>query len=342
MSIDIEKQRAPRNRTIVLSNNETSVYRKRLLKFKKAVTLKEIENKIINQDIFETLDLLPDSFVDLVFVDPPYNLNKTFNLTSFKEMENGEYEKWLDSWIAKLVRVLKPHASVYICGDWQSSGAIYNISKKYFKIRNRITFEREKGRGAKNNWKNCSEDIWFCSLSDKYHFDIEAVKMKRKVLTPYKDENGKPKDWEDSGDGRYRITHPSNVWTDISIPFWSMPENTDHPTQKPEKLVAKAILASSKPGDVVFDPFLGSGTTAVVAKKLGRRYVGVEIDTNYCCLSEKRLDMSEKDKNIQGYADGIFWERNTLNERLNGNGKKNNNKQSDNILGLFQTEAYKV
>lgn len=91
-----------------------------------------------------------------------------------------------------------------------------------------------------------------------------------------------------------------------------MSENTDHPTQKPEKLLAKIILASSNEGDVILDPFLGSGTTAVVAKKLGRRYVGIEIDETYCCLAEKRLELAEKDRNIQGYSDGVFWERNTL------------------------------
>jgi site-specific DNA-methyltransferase (adenine-specific) len=91
-----------------------------------------------------------------------------------------------------------------------------------------------------------------------------------------------------------------------------MPENTDHPTQKPEKLLAKVILASSNPSDLVFDPFLGSGTTSVVAKKLGRNYVGVEIDETYCCLAEKRLEVAESDKCIQGYSGGVFWERNTL------------------------------
>jgi len=156
--------------------------------------------------------------------------------------------------------------------------------------------------------------------------------MKRKVIAPYKDENGKPKDWEDGDNGKYRITHPSDVWTDITIPFWSMPENTDHPTQKPEKLVAKVILASSKPNDIVFDPFLGSGTTSVVAKKLGRRYVGIEIDEHYCYLAEKRLNMTGNEKNIQGYSDGIFWERNTLNEQMNGNGKKNKVEMSENLF----------
>lgn len=329
------KNRAPRNRTISLTENDISNFGKKLLKIDKPVSVDDVINKTIYGDIFNVIDFLPDKFVDLVFVDPPYNLNKTFNLTSFKEMESEKYEQWLDSWVAKLIRILKPNASVYICGDWKSSGAIFNVAKKYFNIQNRITFEREKGRGAKSNWKNCSEDIWFCTLSDKYHFNVDAVKMKRKVIAPYKDENGKPKDWEESTDGKYRITHPSNIWTDITIPFWSMPENTDHPTQKPEKLVAKVILASSKPNDIVFDPFLGSGTTSVVAKKLGRQYVGIEIDEHYCCLAEKRLDMTENEKNIQGYSDGVFWERNTLNEQTNGKNKKteyNNNLSLDKLL----------
>jgi site-specific DNA-methyltransferase (adenine-specific) len=91
-----------------------------------------------------------------------------------------------------------------------------------------------------------------------------------------------------------------------------MPENTDHPTQKPEKLIAKIVLASSNPGDLVLDPFLGSGTTSVVAKKLGRRYVGIEREEGYCCLAERRLELAERDSIIQGYQDGIFWERNSL------------------------------
>ena len=90
-----------------------------------------------------------------------------------------------------------------------------------------------------------------------------------------------------------------------------MAENTDHPTQKPEKLLAKLILASSNPGDVVFDPFLGSGSTSVTARKLKRHYIGIEKDELYCALAEKRLEMAEKDSSIQGYTDGVFWERNT-------------------------------
>jgi len=317
------KIRAPLNRTINLSEKEFSIQRKSLIRINKSLSTKEVENKIFNNSIFEVVDFLPSKFVDLLFIDPPYNLHKKFNQTSFKQMNIEEYKEWMDSWLSKMIRLLKPNASIYICGDWRSSSAIFEAGEKYFKVQNRITWEREKGRGAKLNWKNCTEDVWFFTISDNYTFNIEDVKMKRKVLAPYKDENGKPKDWDtepdyigSGGKKNYRITHPSNIWTDITIPFWSMPENTDHPTQKPEKLLAKIILASSNPGDLVFDPFNGSGTTTVTAKKLGRRYCGIEIDEFYCCLAEKRLENTEKDKSIQGYEDGLFWERNTLKEQV--------------------------
>ena len=183
-------------------------------------------------------------------------------------------------------------------------------------MRNRITWEREKGRGSKTNWKNNSEDIWFCTVSDNYVFNVDAVKQKKKVIAPYREEDGTPKDWHKDENGSFRFTHPSNLWTDISIPFWSMPENTEHPTQKPEKLLAKLLLASSNEGQVVFDPFLGSGTTSVVAKKLNRKFVGIEIDEKYACISEKRIEAAGREKKIQGLYDGVFWERNILSKLI--------------------------
>jgi site-specific DNA-methyltransferase (adenine-specific) len=146
-------------------------------------------------------------------------------------------------------------------------------------------------------------------MGNEYWFDVDAVKVRRRVIAPYR-EGGKPKDWEETDEGRFRLTHPGNFWDDLSVPYWSMPENTDHPTQKPEKLIAKLVLASCPPGGVVLDPFLGSGTTSVVAKKLGRRFVGVERNAEYCAWAEKRLALAESDSSIQGYEDGVFWERN--------------------------------
>lgn len=303
-----EKIRAPRNRTIEVRAEEIELYRKNILT--SADNFERIQNKIICADAFETLDRLPAEHFDLLFADPPYNLTKNFGENSFKRISDNDYETWLDSWLSKTARLLKPTASVYICGDWRSSGAIERVGSKYFIARNRITWEREKGRGAARNWKNSSEDIWFFTKSDEYVFNIEAVKTKRKVLAPYT-ENGAPKDWKKSDEGNYRLTAPSNLWTDLTVPFWSMPENTAHPTQKPEKLLAKIILASTNESDTILDSFSGSGTTAVVAKKLNRRFVGIEQDENYCLLTEKRLALAENDRTIQGFADGVFWERNS-------------------------------
>ena len=305
----------PRNRSLYMSDVEFTEYRSRLLRLDSPTELSLLKNQIINQDLLETLDFLPNSFVDLLFLDPPYNLDKNWNTVSFRKGSSDEYALWLDSWLSPLMRVLKPDASVYICGDWQSSAAIQEVAQRHLVLRNRITWEREKGRGAKSNWKNCSEDIWFCTVSEHYYFNAADVKLKRRVVAPYTDASGEPKDWERMQGGNFRLTYPSNLWTDLTVPFWSMPENTDHPTQKPEKLLAKLVLASSKPGDMVFDPFAGVGTSAVVSKKLGRHFLGIEIDDWYCCLAQKRLALAECETGIQGYAQGVFWERNTYQEQ---------------------------
>jgi site-specific DNA-methyltransferase (adenine-specific) len=309
------KNRAGRNKTIYLSAKELADYSQRLLQLDRPVGVEQILNRTICQDMLSAIPFLPDEFVDLLFIDPPYNLDKDFNGSKFKKQSQANYLEFLETYIHPLLRLLKETASVYICSDWNSCGAVQLFAEKNLKIRNRITWEREKGRGAKSNWKNCSEDVWFCTVSDKYAFNVEAVKLKRRVIAPYTVDN-QPKDWQRETQGDFRLTHPSNLWTDLTVPFWSMPENTDHPTQKPEKLIAKIILASSNEGDIILDPFLGSGTTTVVAKKLGRSYVGIEIDKTYCCLAEKRLESAELDRNIQGYSDGVFWERNTKPVRL--------------------------
>lgn len=321
------KQRAERNRTLTLSHEESDSLSRNLLNLaeKKEVRLDEIVGRTINNNLLDIVDFLPKKFADLIIIDPPYNLTKDFHGFAFKASSGNEYLDYLRSWFPRVVELLKPNGSLYICGDWRCTAQLQQVMGENLTVMNRITWQREKGRGALANWKNGMEDIWF-GVNDvtNYYFDVEAVKQRRKVLAPYK-ENGRPKDWEQTRDGNFRLTFPSNFWDDISVPYWSMPENTDHPTQKPEKLIAKLILASCPEGGVVFDPFLGSGTTSVVAKKMGRRFCGVEINTEYCLWAEKRLLIAERDKSIQGYTDGVFWERNTANQQLSNRKKQENN-----------------
>ena len=308
--------KAERNRTLTIADDERFALKQDITTLDQISSGFSFDNTTIQADLFDVLPLMPDAFADLIIIDPPYNLAKDFNGTKFKSMSNDDYENYLRSWFGKVCDKLKPDGSLYLCGDWKSTAAMQRvIEESGLTILNRITWQREKGRGAKTNWKNGMEDIWFAVKDPKnYYFNVEAVMMKRKVIAPYR-VDGVAKDWMETEEGNFRITYPSNFWDDISIPFWSMPENTDHPTQKPEKLIAKLILASSQPGDVVFDPFLGSGTTSVVAKKLGRIYCGVELNELYCLFAAKRLQIADHDTSIQGYKDQVFWERNTLQEQ---------------------------
>ena len=270
----------------------------------------ELADSVFCGDTFEICGSLERGFADLLIVDPPYNLAKNYHGSKFSARSDEEYRKFTERWLDCVLPLLKPDASVYVCCDWRSGMIISQVLNERLKLRERITWQREKGRGAEKNWKNGMEDIWFATLSDEYKFNLDAVKLRRRVLAPYTSD-GAPKDWSETADGRFRDTCPSNFWDDISIPYWSMAENTAHPTQKPEKLLAKLILASTDEGDIILDPFGGSGSTAVTAKKLGRRYVSIEQNPLYCAWTMKRLELADADKSIQGYLDGVFWERNT-------------------------------
>jgi len=306
-----EKQRASMNRTLQVSDEEMTKLQQQLLTVSSPVNIKNIANQTIQGDLLEIIDFFPKAFADLIIIDPPYNLDRNFSGLKFKRMKDDDYYDYLESWFPKVVNTLKPDGSLYICGDWKCTAALYQVMNKYLTVLNRITWQREKGRGSDKNWKNSMEDIWFAVRDPQaYYFNVDAVKIRRKVLAPYT-KDGQPKDWEKTEEGNFRMTHPSNFWDDITVPYWSMPENTDHPTQKPEKLIAKLILASCPQGGFVFDPFLGSGTTSVVAKKLGRNYCGVEVNPEYACWAEKRLERAATVTTIQGYSDGIFWERNS-------------------------------
>ena len=307
------KNRAARNRTITVNSDEVSSLGA-MVSTGDDLRTGFRDDLLVNDNLFDCINLIPNEYFDLIIVDPPYNLSKDFHGKKFSTMKSEDYEDFLRSWFGYVCDKLKSTGSLYMCGDWKCSSSMQRIIEERLTILNRITWQREKGRGAKSNWKNSMEDIWFAVKDPKrYTFNVNSVMMKRKVLAPYR-VDGQPKDWDDTAEGKFRLTYPSNFWDDISVPFWSMPENTDHPTQKPEKLYSKLILASSNPGDRIFDPFSGSGTTAVVSKKLNRHFCCIEINREYCLWAAKRLFLADSNPHIQGYEDGVFWERNSRRE----------------------------
>lgn len=303
-----------RNHTLTLTDGEREALRPLLTHADGSdapIDLPAEGGTLLCADLLQVIDRIPDGVADLIIIDPPYNLSKDFGHVKFAARSPERYDQYLRTWFHRVCQKLSPRGTLYLCGDWRCTSALQRVMDEELTILNRITWQRDKGRGSLRNWKNAMEDIWMGVRDTRdYTFHVEDVMQRRRVIAPYRSADGQPKDWDDTAEGRFRTTYPSNFWDDITIPFWSMPENTDHPTQKPEKLYAKLILASSRPGDLVFDPFMGSGTACVVAQKLGRRYLGVEINEEYCLYAAKRLQLAQRNATIQGYADGVFWERN--------------------------------
>ena len=304
------KERASMNRTITLSDDERKTYQDYI-----SDHFELNENSVICGDFAKINNQIPDEYFDLILLDPPYNLTKKYGENIFKSMTDAEYIEYILFILKECLKKLKPSGTMYVCGDWKTSylqrKALEHCENEMLcDVINRITWSRDKGRGSEKNWKNNIEDIYMVVKSkDQYTFNINDVKIRKTVLATYRDKNGNNKDWEETEEGKFRMTCSSNIWFDITVPFWSMAENTDHPTQKSEKLYAKLILASSNKGDNIYEPFAGVFTGCVTAAKLGRNWVGVEFENEYCLLGQKRLVLAEINKNIQGYEDGIFRDK---------------------------------
>ena len=155
------KTRAPHNRTLTCTEGERAVFSAQLLLLSAPASAGSLTDRIINQDFDAACSFLPKDFVDLLILDPPYNLTKNYNGHVFRSKEADEYTSWFDRVVSSLIPFLRPTASLYACSDWQTSTLVFPVLDKHFHVRNRITWEREKGRGAKANWKNNTEDVWF-------------------------------------------------------------------------------------------------------------------------------------------------------------------------------------
>lgn len=273
---------------------------------------------IFNKDCLLSSLHIKENSVDLFFVDPPYFITSIEWDTQWEDKE--EYYSWCKKWIDLMYQQLKENGTAYVCCQWQHSGEYQRmLSEAGFIILNRITWKRDKGRGASRNWKQIHEDIWFVSKGKNYKFNLNDVKIRKKVIAPYRDDNGDPKDWwidKETGE-KVRLTHPGNLWDEFSVPFWSSkevrsyaktkrtPNNgfTKHSTQKPKDLVKKCIMASSDEGDLIVDYFGGSGTTLIACKELKRNCIIFEKDKNYVELIKERF--TNEKENVDETADVI-------------------------------------
>ena len=179
------KERAKNNRTLTLLIEEIESLKSKLATEETLKENPDVLNKTLNGDVLKMLEFVPDNFADLIIIDPPYNLTKNFNGFKFNSRSDESFDEYLETWFPQVCKKLKPNGSLYMCGDWKCTSSLQRAIEKELSILNRITWQREKGRGAKSNWKNGMEDIWFAVKNPKdYYFDVESVKMKRKVIAP--------------------------------------------------------------------------------------------------------------------------------------------------------------
>lgn len=248
---------------------------------------------LYESDSISFMRQMPDKQIDMIFADPPYNINKA----SWDRFDSQDhYIAWSISWIKEAARLLKDSGTMFICGFSEILADLKRPAMQFFHSCRWLIWHYKNKANLGNDWGRSHESILVLRKSDKFTMNIENVRI------PY---------------GSHTLKYPShpqavtsnfgkgkknrNVWQPhpngakpkdvLELPTIcnGMEEKTAHPTQKPEELLRKLILASSSREDIIFDPFCGSGTTAVVAEQLGRKWIGCEIDSEYNSHARQRL-----------------------------------------------------
>ncbi len=237
-------------------------------------------NKIICGDCIEVLGKISEPLADLIFADPPFNIGYKYDKYHDK-VASERYVDWTREWMTACKKVLKPYGSFYIAiGDDYAANVKIIAGELGLFMRNWIIWHYTFGQQMKNKFARSHTHIfYFVNNPKKFTFNDHAVRVPSDRQLTYDDKRANPK-------GKM----PDDVWDDYSRVCGTFKERTGwHPCQMPERLLMRIITASSNSGDCVLDPFVGSGTTAVAAKQLGRNYAGIELSPEYAVKAKKRL-----------------------------------------------------
>jgi site-specific DNA-methyltransferase (adenine-specific) len=249
--------------------------------------------KLYQGDSTAWLQTLEDDSVDLIFADPPYNVNKA-EWDNFESQE--EYIAWSVGWIEQASRVLKPTGSLYICGYSEILADLKHPASRFFKSCRWLVWHYKNKANLGSDWGRSHESILHFRKSSQIRLNVDDVRIPYGAHTlKYPSHPQAVTSQYGQGVGRENWTpHPQGAKPkdviDIPTTCNGMGEKTPHPTQKPEELLRKFVLASSNAGDVVIDPFSGSGTTLVVAEQLGRRWLGCDLSGEYNCWAIERIE----------------------------------------------------
>lgn len=233
------------------------------------------EQKILLGDAVKRLSEFADCSFDLIVADPPYNLGKDYgNNHDIKGFD--EYLEFSRAWTRQCRRVLKPTGTLYVFMGFRFISYLYDILDRELGLffNNWIVWHYTQGMGKTRGFSPRHDDILMFTKSGDYTFNLDEVRVPQKY---YRERNN------------MRGANPGDVW-EFSHVHYCNSNRQDHPTQKPEGLIERMILASSNPGDHVLDPFCGSGTALRVCQQLGRNGMGIEINPDYVAMTERRLE----------------------------------------------------
>jgi len=238
------------------------------------MTVMNTSIEIVLGEATEELKNIQSNTVDLIISDPPYNLGKDYgNNSDHKDFD--EYLEFSMNWLLEAHRILKQTGTIYVFMGVKFISYIYEIMERKLgmSLNSWITWHYTQGMGKKNGFSPRHEDILMFNNSQKFKFFLDNVRVPQKYFRERNNMAG---------------ANPGDVWT-FSHVHYSNPERVNHPTQKPEALIERMILSSSQEGDLVVDPFAGSGTTLRVCQQLNRRCVGIEINPDYIRIIKERL-----------------------------------------------------
>lgn len=278
---------------------------------------------VYNGDCFECLLDLEDESVDLIFADPPYNIGKKFGDFIDTWPSDKHYAEWCYKWLELCMKKLKPNGSLYVMTSTQAMPYLDLWLRDRLTVLSRMVWHYDSsGVQAKKYYGSLYEPILFCVKDSKnYTFNAADIEVEAKTgatrkLIDYRKEVPTP----------YKTTKvPGNTWY-IPRVRYRMPEYEEHPSQKPEALLERIIKASSNPGDLVLDPFAGTFTTCAVAQRLGRKTIGIEMQSEYFKIALRRLGIADHFKGEElKPLDKTFI-------RKNGNGVRHDNNENQNEL----------
>lgn len=251
-------------------------------------------NHVECTDALQGMQRIPDASIDLIIADPPYGLGKDYGNDSDK-LDTEAYLQWMQQWIDVALPKLKANGSLYIFLTWRYSPEVFVMLKQRMTMVNEIIWDRRVPSmgGSTRKFSSVHDTVGFFVKARDYYFDLDAVRI------PYDEQTKKARSrsifvgakWLELG------YNPKDVWS-VSRLHREHRERADHPTQKPLEIIERMVKASCPVNGIVLDPFMGSGTTAVAAKRCGRNFTGFELNPDYCKLIEQRLAALSKDEPV--------------------------------------------